>query len=263
MWDCSTRNRNQQWVKSTIKSTTTTTQSKAPQQIKSRYGKCLDASQRNRRGGKVHMWSCNKKNANQQWAYNAGTHQIKAVHGICLDASQRNHKGGKVHMWSCNTRNKNQQWKYTASTGQIKSRYGKCLDASQRNRNGGKVHMWDCSTRNRNQQWVIPKAGGALVQLRASGRRRRKASDCVHPASDDPESWDCECGESLHKYCPDLQQNCVREQMCKAGFICDDWKQQACPSSMLERAQGKRDASREIANSSNLDESLTTKKTCR
>jgi len=121
--------------------------------IKNKHGKCLDASQRNKKGGKVHMWSCNTGNKNQQWKYRAATTQIKNVHGICLDASQRNRQGGLVHMWTCNTGNKNQQWKYTASTGQIKNLHGKCLDASQRNKQGGKVHMWSCNTGNYNQQW--------------------------------------------------------------------------------------------------------------
>jgi len=131
-------------------------------QIKVTDGKCLDASQRNTRGGKVHMWDCNTGNLNQQWMYNAWTYQIKAKHGKCLDASQRNTRGGKVHMWDCNTANKNQQWLYDPQTGQIKAKHGKCLDASQRNTRGGKVHMWDCNTANKNQQWTMtdqPQSG--------------------------------------------------------------------------------------------------------
>merc|ERR1711871_1696745 len=83
--------------------------------IKNKHGICLDASQRNKRGGKVHMWSCNTGNYNQQWKYTASTGQIKNVHGKCLDASQRNKQGGKVHMWSCNTGNWNQQWQYSGT----------------------------------------------------------------------------------------------------------------------------------------------------
>ena len=124
-------------------------------EIKATHGKCLDASQRNKKGGKVHMWKCNKNNDNQQWSYNPGTKQIKATHGKCLDASQRNKKGGKVHMWGCNPNNKNQQWDYNPGTKQIKATHGKCLDASQRNKKGGKVHMWECNPNNKNQQWEI------------------------------------------------------------------------------------------------------------
>jgi len=42
-------------------------------QIKATHGKCLDASQRNRNGGKVHMWDCNTGNKNQQWTFNMRT----------------------------------------------------------------------------------------------------------------------------------------------------------------------------------------------
>jgi hypothetical protein len=123
--------------------------------IKNWHGICLDASQRNRRGGRVHMWTCNSRNKNQQWIHDASTGQIKNKHGICLDASQRNTRGGKVHMWTCNTNNNNQQWVYDVSTGQIKNQHGICLDASQRNRRGGLVHMWTCNTSNKNQQFKL------------------------------------------------------------------------------------------------------------
>lgn len=134
-------------------------------QIKVKDGICLDASQRNTRGGKVHMINCNHANKNQQWSYNPSTMQIKATDGLCLDASQRNRNGGKVHMWNCNANNKNQQWDYDPSTMQIKSKDGICLDASQRNTNGGKVHMYNCDVNNQNQQWLItgdPSANNGL-----------------------------------------------------------------------------------------------------
>merc|ERR1711912_156053 len=99
MWACNVKNQNQQWRYTA-----------ATGQIKATHGKCLDASQRNTNGGKVHMWACNVKNQNQQWRYTAATGQIKATHGKCLDAAQRNTNGGKVHMWSCHTGNQNQQW---------------------------------------------------------------------------------------------------------------------------------------------------------
>merc|ERR1711871_1773841 len=46
--------------------------------IKNKHGKCLDASQRNKQGGKVHMWSCNTGNWNQQWQY-SGTASLTTV----------------------------------------------------------------------------------------------------------------------------------------------------------------------------------------
>jgi len=136
-----------------------------PYQLKARGGKCLDDSQRNLNGGKVHFWSCNTKK-NQHWVYTAVTGQIKSKYGKCLDASQRNRDGGKVQMWSCNTKNKNQRWVYNVRTGQIKAKHGKCLDASQRNRNGGKVQMWSCQAGHKNQQFDLGCA--------ASGAARNK-----------------------------------------------------------------------------------------
>ena len=163
-------------------------------QIKSRHGICLDASQRNSNGGKVHMWSCDTNNANQQWNYDASTGQIKSRHGICLDASQRNSNGGKVHMWSCDTSNANQQWNYDASTGQIKSRHGICLDASGRNSNGGKVHMWSCDTGNANQQWNVATSKTRCQDINiGNGDNKRKKfavrAGYICPARVDKNNW--------------------------------------------------------------------------
>ena len=58
-------------------------------QIKVKDGICLDASERNQNGGKVHMWNCDANNKNQQWSYNPSTMQIKVTDGLCLDASER------------------------------------------------------------------------------------------------------------------------------------------------------------------------------
>lgn len=125
--------------------------------IKMRHGHCLDAAQRNRAGGKLHLWSCNARNWNQQWNYNSATGLIKNSHGLCIDAAQRNRNGGLVRTWGCNANNHNQQWSYNHGTGQIKSKHGICLDSPQRNRAGGLVRMWSCNTRSANQQWGIQK----------------------------------------------------------------------------------------------------------
>lgn len=129
-------------------------------EIKNIHGICLDASERSKKGGRVHMWSCDANNKNQQWRYDPQTKQIKNPNGICLDASQRSKRGGKVHMWSCDTNNKNQQWDYDPGAKQIKNAHGICLDASRRGDNGGKVHMWSCDTNNQNQQWSISNVKG-------------------------------------------------------------------------------------------------------
>lgn len=130
--------------------------------IKNRDGICLDASQRNRRGGKVHMWNCNEKNKNQMWTYNRITGQIRNNHGICLDASQRNLRGGKVHMWTCNTQNKNQMWDYDHTSGQIKNKHGICLDASQRGKRGGMSSHYSTREHKNISRLVLALLGGKL-----------------------------------------------------------------------------------------------------
>jgi hypothetical protein len=124
--------------------------------IKNWHGICLDAPTRNRRGGAVRMWSCNTKNKNQQWTYDASTGLIKARHGICLEAKERDVVGGKVHMWTCQSNNKNQQWRYEVSTGQIKNIHGGlCLHTSARSSRRGKVQLNTCDTNDQNQQWKL------------------------------------------------------------------------------------------------------------
>jgi hypothetical protein len=140
--------------------------------IEARYGICLDAEERNKNGGKVHMWTCNSNNKNHQWDYTDSIGRIKARHGLCLDAPQRKTKGSKVQMWSCFTSSKNQQWKYDPSSGLMKVRHGPrhgdlCLDASSRNTNGGKVILWECDADNKNQQWSLGGDGFVLSKLRA------------------------------------------------------------------------------------------------
>jgi len=170
--------------------------------IKIRNGNCLDASQRNKHGGKVHLWPCDSGNHNQRWRYKPGEFSryqpshcrsdgkgfesalIKSTHtggnGMCLDASQRNTNGGKVHMWGCSGTNYNQAWNYYKSNanahGVLRSTYTctssysqcsgltdctqhcryYCLDATgSHNSPGGKVHMWECDSNNNNQKWEI------------------------------------------------------------------------------------------------------------
>merc|ERR1719238_1447556 len=82
-------------------------------QIKLRAGKCLNASQRNRSGGKVHLWACNTRNWNQKWYYNPSNGSIKNRYGICLatpNSSHRNRSGGRVWMYRCLYGNANQKW---------------------------------------------------------------------------------------------------------------------------------------------------------
>merc|ERR1719267_348431 len=161
-------------------------------QIKAIHGKCLDSYQRHRNGGHVHMWSCNKNNANQQWQYNPHSQgQIKAKSGKCLDASQRNRNGGKVHMWSCSTNNHNQQWEMSGNTAIMW-----CENTHDENKGLGDHNLcrnpsghrtiW-CYTTDKNKRWEecnvnnpnAPSGGitvGTTIGLKG-GRNRRWCAD--------------------------------------------------------------------------------------
>ena len=113
---------------------------------------CLDASERNKDGGLVHMWDCDRKNLNQMWMY--ANEQVKSVHGKCLDCHGAG-PAGKYHMVTCNPANDNQKFDYDVATSQIKSRSTqKCLDSPHRHK-GGKIHVTACNIINHNQQFTI------------------------------------------------------------------------------------------------------------
>ena len=105
--------------------------------MKATNGICLDASQRYKRGGLVHMWKCDTRNKNQMWKYSASSGTMRSKWGICLDASQRNKVGGKVHLWTCNPSNKNQKWTYSGNTALAT---GLGVDVST-GPNRGKAHL--------------------------------------------------------------------------------------------------------------------------
>lgn len=106
---------------------------------------------------------------------------------------------------------------------------------------------------------------GALHQGAASNAGSSANSDdeitgaCLHPATDDPESWECECSESLEDACGS-DSVCIQEQLCDAPKVCQDWKDNwgDCDSVLLAG-----NASTEInAEAPSLDESLTGKRSC-
>ena len=48
------------------------------------------------------------------------------------------------------------------------------------------------------------------------------SGDCLHPANDDPESWECECAEALEEHCETSslsRPDCIRDAMCSSSTI--------------------------------------------
>ncbi|OQS03294.1 cysteine protease family C01A [Thraustotheca clavata] len=77
---------------------------------------CLDAYQP-WNGGIVHMWSCDKTNANQKWKYDPTTKQIRHLThtGFCLDMA--NDQGSTPYLYSCTQpANNYQAFTYTSIT---------------------------------------------------------------------------------------------------------------------------------------------------
>jgi len=61
--------------------------------------------------------------------------------------------------------------------------------------------------------------------------------DCLQPANDDPESWECECAEDLDAVCPPTSTpdlaHCYLTHMCNYDDICQSWKDQKCQTILL------------------------------
>jgi len=60
--------------------------------------------------------------------------------------------------------------------------------------------------------------------------------NCLQPANDDPESWECECAGDLDAVCSPSSPNlahCYLQQMCNYHDICQSWKDQKCQNILL------------------------------
>ena len=119
-------------------------------QIRLKGGLCLDASQRNKPGGLVHMFECDPDNPNQHWEYDASHKQIKATFGTCLDSPQREFEGGMLRMMTCNRNDINQMWDLKQAPQfqniMVKVRGGLCLAAPSKHQRGAAVYFVECDT---------------------------------------------------------------------------------------------------------------------
>jgi len=69
-------------------------------------------------------------------------------------------------------------------------------------------------------------------------------NECINPAVDDPESWDCECIDDMITSCDGVSQSCFKGIMCKNAGVCQSWKDEvdcaAHVSSSAHAALGQR-----------------------
>eukprot|EP00747_Dinoflagellata_sp_TGD_P006871 gnl/TRDRNA2_/TRDRNA2_116500_c0_seq1.p1 gnl/TRDRNA2_/TRDRNA2_116500_c0~~gnl/TRDRNA2_/TRDRNA2_116500_c0_seq1.p1 ORF type:complete len:482 (-),score=40.32 gnl/TRDRNA2_/TRDRNA2_116500_c0_seq1:303-1592(-) len=96
---------------------------------------------------------------------------------------------------------------------------------------------------------------------------------CINPLTADPESWDCDCFEEMHRLCKEIVSVhkvvgfsttvCLRAQICSNPMVCGDWKATQCGTAAVKNLQQilddlyNRDATTELSQSMNatLDES--------
>jgi len=83
--------------------------------------------------------------------------------------------------------------------------------------------------------------GGSLTQVDVTANEAASATDpnaCVDPAADDAESWDCECLDDMVSGCggsdSDSLEECLRGRMCTLHAVCGHWKQDNCPTAMIQ-----------------------------
>jgi len=60
-------------------------------------------------------------------------------------------------------------------------------------------------------------------------------NDCIDPAIEDPESYECECAEKMIKTCQGVDEACFKRFMCNSDQVCRSWKEDVgCTSALLE-----------------------------
>jgi len=78
------------------------------------------------------------------------------------------------------------------------------------------------------------KTTSSLITGLITENKTLDATNCVHPAVDDPESWDCECADDMFNTCNEDAsdvEDCLNKLMCANSNVCGSWKQDHCESS--------------------------------
>merc|ERR1719453_1873027 len=53
-------------------------------------------------------------------------------------------------------------------------------------------------------------------------------SQCIDPASDDAEAWECDCFQAMVDSCGGISEDCFQTLVCRSNKICSSWKQSHC-----------------------------------
>jgi hypothetical protein len=90
---------------------------------------------------------------------------------------------------------------------------------------------------------LLSVAGHSDAALVADPTRSR----CIDPASDDPESWNCNCFTHLTKVCKDDplgNEACFRMKFCASCAVCLRWKEKHCCVTAVEQHKSNCSASK-------------------
>eukprot|EP00747_Dinoflagellata_sp_TGD_P121447 gnl/TRDRNA2_/TRDRNA2_173424_c0_seq6.p1 gnl/TRDRNA2_/TRDRNA2_173424_c0~~gnl/TRDRNA2_/TRDRNA2_173424_c0_seq6.p1 ORF type:complete len:485 (+),score=60.75 gnl/TRDRNA2_/TRDRNA2_173424_c0_seq6:61-1515(+) len=74
----------------------------------------------------------------------------------------------------------------------------------------------------------------AAIKTRGS-TRGKSVKSCIHPPSEDPMAWDCDCYQEMHERCAAVEANmpkelkwCMRAQFCLHPDVCASWRNAVC-----------------------------------
>lgn len=99
----------------------------------------------------------------------------------------------------------------------------------------------------------------AEENLHRRRRRRRHGTECNDPFLSDPESWDCECHQTLVQKCGQTdvaaKAECYRSHLCTLRSVCDEWKNAV--GCVAQQQTALLEAGRNATDSATLSHGLT------
>eukprot|EP00747_Dinoflagellata_sp_TGD_P154751 gnl/TRDRNA2_/TRDRNA2_177531_c0_seq16.p1 gnl/TRDRNA2_/TRDRNA2_177531_c0~~gnl/TRDRNA2_/TRDRNA2_177531_c0_seq16.p1 ORF type:complete len:542 (+),score=59.00 gnl/TRDRNA2_/TRDRNA2_177531_c0_seq16:62-1687(+) len=88
---------------------------------------------------------------------------------------------------------------------------------------------------DRDAHMLLLLSAAALGTGEGSGAQKPSDKTCIHPPTEDPMAWDCDCFEQMHKTCdaagattPTSLEACIRAQFCQYEGVCEPWREEVC-----------------------------------
>ena len=159
LWTCDAANPNQKFVAERID---TPVGAKVPGvmllQNPFKPNLCIDDGGGTAPGqSKIHSWTCDRNNINQQFVYDPMLKQLKNPNkNLCVDDGGGTRDGQtQYHLWTCDPNNKNQQFVYNPFNNMFANmNKGKCIDdGGGFSAGASKLHNWSCNGASINQRF--------------------------------------------------------------------------------------------------------------